>query len=371
MQRYRIHIFYFIHDLAPFGAQRVVLNTVKYLDRKTFKVTVCSFWGDETLAPEFINCGAEVVLLRAKRFLDFSAWLRLTIRLFRSRPDIIQTNLPELGFPVRLLSLFLLELRVVHNVQNPISSEPLYWRFLNRATLGLCDAVIFCSRGISNDAALKSKSLTEKSFVVQNGISIEPVPAASVLALREELGISKDEKVIGCVGRLAEQKGQDILIEALAELVKGKRHLRLLLAGDGETLAELKGLAMRLGVKREVLFLGQRADISRILCACDIYAAPSRWEGLSLALGEAMLSGKPCVATNIPGHADILQDGVTGVAVPPQDAAALARGIARMLERPLEAREMASAAAEMVKTEFTTVAMAKKYEKLYLSLAQR
>ncbi|MEK7720855.1 MAG: glycosyltransferase [Elusimicrobiota bacterium] len=364
----KIHLFIFIHDLAPFGAQRVALQTVKNINKCLFRVTVCSFGGDKTLAPEFIACGAEMVFLGAGRFSDLSAWLRLAARLFRSRPDIIQTNLPELSFPVRLLSLFLPGLRVVHSVQNPLSSEPWGWRFLNRATIGLCDAVIFCSRGICEEAAPSLKRSGGKFFVVQNGISMETAPAAAGFALRRELGINEDEKVIGCVGRLSVQKGQDVLIEALEQLVKQKRRVRLLLAGDGETFYELKALVRRLGLEREVLFLGRRADIARILAACDVYAAASRWEGLSVALGEAMLAGRPCAATKIPGHADLLRDGITGAAVPTEDATALAGAISRLLDDPAGAQRLAAASAELVRTEFTVEKMAEKYEKLYLGM---
>lgn len=364
----KIHLFIFIHDLAPFGAQRVALAIVENLDKSKFSATVCSFWGDETLVPEFAKCGAEVVLLKAKRFLDLAAWLRLAGLLFRYRPKIVQTNMPELSIPVRLLSLSLPGLRVVHSVQNPFSSEPWYWRLLNRATLGLCGAVTFCSRGLYEEAALNLKFLSEKFFVVQNGVSMEAPSAAAGFALREELGIKEDEKIIGCVGRLAEQKGQDILIDALAELVKQKRLVRLLLAGDGETLAGLKERVWRRRLEREVVFLGRRADIVRILSACDIYAAPSRWEGFDIALGEAMLSGRPCVASDIPGHADLLRDGVTGVAVPAENADALARAISRLLDRPDEAQKMALAAKEMVRADFAIGKMAKRFEKLYLDI---
>ncbi|MDO8806548.1 MAG: glycosyltransferase [Elusimicrobiota bacterium] len=367
----RIHVFYFIHDLAPFGAQRVVLHTVQNLSPDKFRVTVCPFWGDETLAPAFAAAGARIIPLRARRFLDVRAWLRLARLLISEKPDIIQTNLAEMAIPVRLLSLFLPSLHVVHSVQNPFSCYPVYWRLLDRATLALCDAIIFCSRSLKEAAGLNPRHFNNKSFIAQNGVSIKAAPAADGRGLREELGIAEAEKMICCVGRLVGQKGQDILIEAAAILAGEKRRLRYVLAGDGETLAELQAQAELRGVGRDFLFLGRRSDIARILSACDVYAAPSRWEGLNIALGEAMLAGKPCVATAIPGHADILKDGVTGVAVPVRDPIALAAGIAKMLDNPQDARKIAAAASTLIRTDFTVEAMAKKYEKIYLYLMGR
>jgi len=127
-------------------------------------------------------------------------------------------------------------------------------------------------------------------------------------------------------------------------------------------------MARRAGLEEKILFLGRRADVSRVLSACDIYAAPSRWEAFNIALGEAMLSGKPCAAADIPGHADLLKNGVTGVAVPAEDAAALAEGIAGLLDRPSEAGKMASAAEKMVRSEFSVAKMAKNFEKLYIDM---
>lgn len=367
----RIHIFYFIHDLAPFGVQRVVLNTVKYLDRKTFKVTVCSFWGEETLAPEFVKYGAEVVFLHAKRFFDPFAWAKFIFSLFRSHPDIIYTTLSELCFPARMASLFLPGMSVVHCFHNPFSCESRHWQFLNRITLGICDAVAFTSKGIVDEVALKAPSLKERFFVVQNGVELDVLSTEDGAKLREDLCIGADEKNICCVGRLEKQKGQDILIDAVAMLIREKIKIRLILVGDGEMNHKLQERVRHFGIEEKVLFLGRRYDIPRILAASDIYAAPSRWESFNIALGEAMLSGKPCVATGIPGHADLLIDGVTGLAVPAEAAAALSRGIAWLLAHPQDAQRMALAAKERVQAEFTSEIMAKKYEELYLNLSGR
>lgn len=360
-----VKLLIFIHDLAPFGAQRVALNTVKHLDKQKISVAVCSFGGDGTLAAEFRGQGAEVTLLGARRYLDPAAWRRLFSLILGSRPDIVQTNMPELSLPVRLLALFLPGTRVIHTVQNPFSSEPWYWRFLNKGTLFLCARVVFCSESMKAGAGYDG----EKFIAVQNGMELIPAPAGS--GFRPDLGIKQGEKVICCIARLARQKGQDALVRAVALLHGQKRNVRLLLVGDGEDSENLKLQAREVGVSDKVSLLGRRSDTAAILAASDIYAAPSRWEGLGISLGEAMLAGVPCVATAISGHADILKDGITGIAVPPEDAPALAAGIARLLDDPAEAGRLAAAARAFIKAEFTVESMAKKYEKIYLDLAGR
>ena len=103
----RVHVLFFIHDLAPFGAQRVALDIVKGLDKRRFRVTVCPLLRELTLASEFGRCEAEVIPLGGRRFLDLPAWGRLAATLLRLRPDIIQTNLAELSLPVRVAAFFL------------------------------------------------------------------------------------------------------------------------------------------------------------------------------------------------------------------------------------------------------------------------
>jgi glycosyltransferase involved in cell wall biosynthesis len=365
-----IKLLIFIHELAPFGAQRVALGLAENLDRGKFKLTVCSFGGDETLGAAFEACGAEVILLRARRYLDLSAWLKFSRLIFSLRPDIVQTNLAELSVPARLLSVFLPAVKIIHTVQNPLSSEPVYWRFLNRLTLFLCDLVIFCSESMSSADAL-TRGFAPESCVIQNGVRVERAAEGEGAALRRELGIPAGDKVVVCVGRLAGQKGQDILIEALAILSAQVKSIRLLLAGDGETLPELKKLAARLGVAGRVFFLGRRADVPRVIAACDVYAAPSRWEGLNIALAEAMLCGVPCVGASISGQADILKDGVTGVAVPPESPELLAKAITWLLDNPAGALKLSSAAREFIKSGFRMEKMAGMYQEKYIALMEK
>jgi len=360
----RIKLLIFIHDLAPFGAQRVALNILKYLDKDAFRVTVCSFGRENSLAPDLAACGAEVVSLEAGRYLSPRAWLRFIRLLLALRPDIVQTSLPELSVPLRLFCALMPGTRVLHTVQNPFYSEPWYWRYLNLLTLPLCARVVFCSQSLRDASGAGVPA--RQAVVVRNGITLppgEPRPG-----LRTALGIAAGEKVVCCVARLTGQKGQDLLVRALAYLAGRKLSPWLLLAGDGEDEEKLRALARELKVSGRVCFLGRRADVGAVLAASDIYAAPSRWEGLDIALGEAMLAGLPCVATGIEGHWDLLRDGVTGLAVPPEDPAALAAALARLLEARQQGESLAAAGRELVRQDFSVEVMAKKYEKIYFEL---
>jgi glycosyltransferase involved in cell wall biosynthesis len=146
-------------------------------------------------------------------------------------------------------------------------------------------------------------------------------------------------RLIVCVGRLSRQKGQDIAIEALAKL--GRRDVTLRLLGDGPTREELTERASALGVMDRVELWGSVPDPDRHLRAADIVVVPSRWDGMSLALLEAMAVGTAIVATDVPGT-EIL--GEAGVVIPVEDSGSLAAAIEDLFEVDQRRQQLAAAA---------------------------
>ncbi|MDA8131237.1 MAG: glycosyltransferase [Elusimicrobia bacterium] len=361
-QKERIRVLYLMQDLSPFGAQRIALYTVRSLRKDIFHVTVCPFGSDDTLAPEFAAAGAEIVPLRGRFYPDVFAWFRLVRLLFSGKYDIAHTCQPRLSMPLRLLTLFIPRLQIVHAVNNPFSSEPWYVRWPDLFTMPLCSALAFSSNGLMTRELRERGQLYARPVAIPDGVE----PASGDGGLRGELGIAPGEKVVCCAAQLTRQKGQDILIKASADLKRRGRDIRLLLAGDGRDMGRLKYLAVSLDVSDRVIFLGKRTDVGRVLAASDVYASGSRWESFDLALGEAMLAGLPCAATEIPGHEDLLLDGETGIAVPPWSPGAMASAIEWLLSRPDEAARLGTAAKALIRREYSTAAMAEKYRRLYM-----
>lgn len=146
-------------------------------------------------------------------------------------------------------------------------------------------------------------------------------------------------RLVVCVGRLSRQKGQDLAIRALAQLENRDAILRLL--GDGPDQGELIRLASELGVSERVEFWGSVADPDRHLRAADVVVVPSRWDGMSLALLEAMAVGTAIVATDVAGT-EVLGDA--GIVVPVEDVAALSESIDALLDDEAWRRHLAGAA---------------------------
>jgi glycosyltransferase involved in cell wall biosynthesis len=172
----------------------------------------------------------------------------------------------------------------------------------------------------------------------------------------------------GCLAVIEERKGIQYLLEALALLRARGIELECAIAGEGSLRPELEKQALTLGLRAYVRFLGFVSDNAAFLDGIDLFVMPSLFEGLGVAALEAMAAGKPVVASRVGGLAESVLDGVTGILVPPRDAAALAQAIERALRQPELAREMGRKGRERVLKHFTLEQMAAKNESYYYEL---
>ena len=163
------------------------------------------------------------------------------------------------------------------------------------------------------------------------------------------------------LGRLDEQKGYPVLFEAATLLPNAV----FALAGEGPERRGLEALAAGLGIADRVHFLGHRTDIPRLLAACDVFALPSLYEGTSLAVLEAMAARRAVVSSAIGGTDELIDDGESGLLVPPGDAPALAAAIGRLLADRGLRESFGARARERVEADFTRQAMADRVTAIY------
>ncbi len=203
--------------------------------------------------------------------------------------------------------------------------------------------------------------------VVPNGADLPDAQAEEPVARRwREKYLSTPLKPLWVVaGRLEEQKGHDVLFEALARSVKAGMDFTLVVAGEGSRRHWLEQQALSLGLSPRVQFVGQLEDVGGLLAAADAVLLPSRWEGLPLVLLEAMARGRPIVASAVGGMADALEDGVSGTLVPPGDVTALTAALEGLHKRGDRAWRLGRVAAQRVRERYTWHAVAEGFESVY------
>ncbi len=200
--------------------------------------------------------------------------------------------------------------------------------------------------------------------VIPNGVPLRPGERD---VTRRKLGVEDDEMMILTIGNLRRRKGHAVLIEALARLQQSGfgAPWQLVIAGDGRHRENLTRLALDLGVADRVQMLGHRDDVPDLQAAADVFAMPSFWEGMPLAILEAMIVGNAIVASNIGGIPEMLRNGESGLLVPAGDAPALADALRRLIEDASLRERLGASARRHAEAEFHVEVMADRYEHLY------
>jgi glycosyltransferase involved in cell wall biosynthesis len=191
-----------------------------------------------------------------------------------------------------------------------------------------------------------------KTVLVLNGVDVDSFARADPCSrTRSELGLD-GRTIIACVGRLVATKGQRFLVNAMADIVLRHPSAALLLVGDGPERSALEQQARALGLSGHVRFALERTDVAELLAMATVFVLPSFYEGIPLALVEAMAAGKPVVVTAVPGNLDVVVDDRFGVLIPPGSAKALGDAVCSLLDDPVRAGAIAGRGQQRVRTHF-------------------
>ena len=195
-------------------------------------------------------------------------------------------------------------------------------RLLYRIGARSADGVVAVSDEVAASFARRTGARRDRVTVIENGVDVDrfPPPGVDRDAVRAELGFGPRDRLLTCVASFKEQKGHAVLVDAAAKVLPAWPDAHVLLVGDGALRSSIAAQVAAAGLDGRVHLLGNRRDVAAILAASDGFVLPSRWEGFSVALAEAMASGLPVVATAVSGTTQVMRDGETGWLVPPGDA---------------------------------------------------
>jgi L-malate glycosyltransferase len=204
----------------------------------------------------------------------------------------------------------------------------------------------------------------DRTQVIYNGIDFARLHKKAGADPRRRLGIAEDATVVSAIGSLIPRKGLDVLLRAFA-LLGPARNVELLIVGDGPEQVNLERLAAELGIQARSRFLGYCDDPAEICAASDVLALASRMESFGLVLAEAGYCGLPVVATAVGGIPEVVEDGATGLLVPPEDPPALAAALARLIDDPGYRERLGGAGKTRVEALFSVERMAADFHATY------
>jgi glycosyltransferase involved in cell wall biosynthesis len=372
----KLRILHLITRLPVGGAERLLVDVVRGLDPARFESVVGCIQEKGELAAELEAAGFTVHCLermRSKRF-DWGAIGDLAHLMRSQRIDVVHSHLYHANLYGRVAALRA-AVPAVASVHNTYTRLKLHRRLINRFLSSRTARVIAVSEDVRNDLMRYDGIPAQKIAVIHNGIDVGRVhTATSRQEARRRLGIDGDEIVLGCVARLEEQKGHRFLLEALALLnaaARGAPRFRVVLAGDGRLRGELESRAAALGVAPWTMFLGTRHDIPEILKALDICVMPSLWEGLSVAMLEAMAASLPLVISDVSGVSQVVGNNEFGIKVPVGDVKQLARTLLALADAPERRAALGAAARQRVQDRFSAQAMLASLSRLYEEVSSR
>lgn len=344
------------------GGERYLELLFDRLDHSRFApILICPERGP--FVGKMIAQGVPTTVVQLSPLFNPLALVRLASLLKREDVGILQTHGARANVYGRVAAWLAGVPCVVSTVHNSLkdyhisSLKRWIYRMMLRATLSLTDRIICVSDALKRDVLADCPDAAPLTTTVRNGI--DPVGFSrsdNQNTIRREWCLGNGPALL-TVARLTEQKGHRFLIEALPGLLTEWPSLVCLFVGEGECRESLRTLARETGVEQSCRFAGPQEHVMDWYAAADVMVLPSLSEGFPFVVLEALAMARPVVATAVNGVPEIIEDGRTGLMVPPQNPPALENAIRRMLRNPTWAARMGKAGQQAVTSRFTVSQM--------------
>ncbi len=357
-------ILYLSTSSGPGGAEQVISNLASALDPQKYRAILCLFrpgWIQERSERR----GVKTYILPTKGMMDWRWGIQFRKLLLREQVSLIHAH----EFDANVQSAAVAAIAGLPLVATVHGKNYFWERFRRRLAyrwVSRCATMVAVSHNLKEFLVEKVGISPDRIKVLYNGVGVPPSSVKNdVSECRSELGVAQGSRVVGVVGNLYAVKGHQYLIEGIPAVLEKCPNTSFIFAGRGELEMVLKDQVHRLGLEERVHFLGLRQDIPRILAILDIFVLPSLSEGLSMAILEAMMAGKPVIATRVGGNPEIVVEGETGFLVPPGDTKALALSIVTLLMNRQQADQFGARGKSRAEENFSLRAMVGAYQSLY------
>lgn len=363
-------VLHVIGQIAVGGCEMQLLEICRRTDRSRFELSVCYYAPrPDSMEAEFRQTGVGLHYVDKPRLTRwrFLRGLRAVVR--KVRPDIIHCwqaspcGWGRLAGWAEGCRRFVCSERTTRVMSFPWWVK-LFERALARRTIWTAN-----SSAVASAMMAALPIAPRRMRVIHNAVEVPPRDRAADRAdARRELGLAPDQPIVLSVGRLTEAKNYPLLVRAAKIVLQARPDVRFLVAGQGEEGPRLRAMLAEMDLADPVRLLGLRHDVPRLMHAADVFCLCSLWEGFPNALAEAMAVGLPAVATAVAGLDEFFQPGRTGLAVPLDDAAALAGALLDLLHDEPNRSALADAARQWVQDRFSWPRLIQDMQALYAAV---
>ena len=348
------------------GMEKVGSDLILHLDPEKYSNIVICLQEKGKFSEALMEAGVEVINMHSMEMSKLGLLWSL-YKLFKTKQiDIVHTNNPAPHIwagTAAFLAFIPIRVHTKHG-KNFVNIKRRV--FFNGFFSKLSTKIVAVSEDIEKQAITIEKVSPKKVMTIHNGVDISYFARPKYNSLETvDLPIKDSDFVIGAISRFSRDKDYATLIKAFSHIVNQETRLKLLLVGDGETLGQMRELAIQLNIEENVIFTGYRTDVKALLSLLDIYVLSTHTEGISIALLEAMAMNLPVVATAVGGNVEIIQDKENGLLVAHEDEKALMEILSTLIVDNQLRKELANQARKRVEQAFSINAMVNKYEALY------
>lgn len=351
------------------GAERVIANLVRNIDRNRFNVTICHLNQRGVIGDELLQSGYRLIGIRRhedpiRRYLSFLGLREIVrdnhIHLLHSHTtySLVDASLCRLTMP---------GIRTVHTFhRGNYPNHRRRYMLMERAFSRTCDRLV--AVGIEQEKKIRSvfNPGPERICTILNGVEDVDLTGDAEMAARLR---ADGRLVIGSISTLIEQKGIAFLLDTAAELKRRGENPLFVVVGQGELRPQLEEKCRRLGLADSVIFTGWVSQAAaRMLPLFDVFFQPSLWEAMSMVVLEAMAAKKPVVVTDVGDNRHVVENGKNGFVVSSMNVEEMANALQALMNSPELRQQFARAGRSRFEAHYTAGLMARKYEDVYSGL---
>lgn len=360
----KIKLLIILNTLEAGGAENIVLQLCRNLDKEKYQIAVATVMGGGVLEKEFAALGAQIFIFQKKGKFGFNILKSLRALMRQYKPDIIHTHLWSGDTWGRIAALLENHYILVSTEHNRNEDESVLKKCVKHFLSYFTTQLVASSVAIKSYQVKKELIDAKRIEVIYYGIELERFPFRGVKVARYGEGPLK----LLTIGRLTHQKGQWILLEAMSKFDDIYPDATLTILGEGEMREELQTVAKRLRLDGRVKFLGKVANPQDYLKEADLFILPSLYEGLGVVLLEAMSIGVPVIASDIPAVDEVIENENNGLLFESENSSQLVDDILRIIKNVDLQQQLVENARKTVEEKFTVKRMANEYDALYTKL---